>query len=421
VLYTLLAKLSVDWWGPSEWAIRIPSLAGGAFYMLACMGLVTLIFESTWSSVVVYCALILNPMVLDYMSAARGYSLALGFLFCALLVILRTFLKPAGRVVDAGLHLAIGVALGLSAAANLAFLIPNGILVAVFLLVPFLLRQKVDSEKVGIQAAVLLAGAGITFSELMFGTFEGANVSTFALGEASVVRSIYILFLRSLHVPTVPGGGLLPPLLAVVTTPLLVACLAGVIYYCLRKTAMPGKAEALLLFPLTLIGSAAALVVLHVAIGLPYPYERTGIYFLPLMTFTVAAGIEVEWKILSRAAVFFLCAITLQYALEVKTGWYEEWRFDAGTKRAMLAFREEHEGQSGTSRMGISWEYEAGVTYYARVLHLDWLAQVTREDPRSGDFEYYYLKEEDQGLVAQKGLVVLYRDPVSHAVLARRK
>jgi len=71
--------------------------------------------------------------------------------------------------------------------------------------------------------------------------------------------------------------------------------------------------------------------------------------------------------------------------------------------------------------MGISWVYETGATYYARVLHMDWLAPVTREDPGSGDFDYYYLKEEDQGLVAQKGLVVLYRDPVSHAVLARRK
>ena len=65
--------------------------------------------------------------------------------------------------------------------------------------------------------------------------------------------------------------------------------------------------------------------------------------------------------------------------------------------------------------------YEASVLYYARAQHLDWLAPVTREDPRSGDFDYYYLVQEDQALVAQRGLTVLYRDPVSLAILARRR
>ena len=424
VLNTLLAKVSVGWWGPSEWAIRAPSLVGGAIYVLAAIGLVTCLFGSTWTAVVVFCALILNPIVLDYLSAARGYSLALGLQFCALLLMVRLFRKPGGKVMGAGLHIAIGVALGLSAAANLTFSIPNLILVAVFLLLPWILAwmmtRTVDSEQVGLHAALILAAAGITFGELMFGTFEGASTSTFSVGEPSVVRSVYIFFLRSFQFPTVPGGKLLPPLLAVAIGPVLVACLAGVLFRHFRKPAPDSSSEALLLCPPTLLASAAALVTLHLAVGLPYPYERTGIYFLPLITLTIAAATAVPWKVLSRTALLLLCAATLQYALELKSGWYEEWRFDAGTKRVMQAVNRAHDARPVPSRMGISWVYEASVLYYARVGHLDWLAPVTRADPRSGDFDYYYLAEEDQALVAQRGLTVLYRDPVSKAVLGAR-
>jgi hypothetical protein len=158
-----------------------------------------------------------------------------------------------------------------------------------------------------------------------------------------------------------------------------------------------------------------------VGIGLPYPYERTGIYFLPLMTLTAAGGTMLPWKALSRAAVLFLCIVTAQYALELKAGWYEEWRFDAGTKRAMLALKRMHDSNPLGNRLGISWEYEAGVTYYARVLGLDWLVPVTREDPRAQDFDYYYLRAEDQALLTQKGLTVSFRDPVSSAVIATKQ
>jgi hypothetical protein len=176
-----------------------------------------------------------------------------------------------------------------------------------------------------------------------------------------------------------------------------------------------------LLFPLTLLGSVIALVALHLAVGLPYPYERTGIYLPPLMTLTVAGGLESRWKILARSALLFLCAITVQYALEFKAGWYEEWKFDAGTKRAMQALMRYHGPDPVASRMGISWVYQDSATYYSRVWHMDWLAPPTRDDPGSADFDYYYLRDEEQALVAERGLVILYRDPVSNAVLARRR
>jgi hypothetical protein len=414
VLNTLLEKISVGWWGPSEWAIRAPSLFGGAIYMTASLFLVQLLFGSGWRSVPVFCAMILNPIVLDYMSAARGYSLALGFLFSVLLGMVWICLKPAGKILNACLHGTVGVAMGLSVSANLTFAIPCGAAMVVWLI--FIHTR--DSEETWLGAGLTLAAAGLTFGELMFGTFEGANVATFSLGEASFARSIQVLFLRSFQFPTVAGGNVLPPLLALVTGPLVVACLAAVVVSIRRA--------GLLLFPLTLAGSVAALVALHLAVGLPYPYERTGIYLLPLMTLTVACGMEVGWKILSRSALLFLWLITVQYVLELKSGWYEEWRFDAGTRRAIEALKGFHADDrsvtvgAASRRLGISWVYQDSVSYYARLWHMNWLAPPTRDDPREADFDFYYLRDEDQSLLAQRGLVILYRDPISNAVLARR-
>lgn len=423
VLNTLLAKATVRWWGPSEWAIRAPSLAGGAIYLLSSLGLVALLFGSTWTAALVFSALVLNPIILDYLSAARGYSLALGLLFFATYLMARVILKPSRKLVNVLLHAGMGIALGLSIAANLTFAIPDSILVAFYLGLPWIMGRTADSDQAGLNAGLIFAAAGITFGELMFGTFEGANASTFSIGEASLARSIYILFLRCFQFPTVPGGRLLPPLLAVVTGPILIACLAAVLFSAFRRRddqPKPDRSEVLLLFPLTLVASAAALIALHYIIGLPYPYERTGLYFLPLMTLTVASAALLPQRLISRPALFFLSAVTIQYLLELKTSWYEEWVFDAGTKRAMLALTHAHETHPSGNRMGISWMYEQSVLYYANVDRMDWLARVTREDPHSGDFDYYYLAEQDQDVVAQKKLVILYRDPASNAVLARK-
>jgi len=408
VLNTLLEKVSVRWFGASELSQRLPSLLGGAIYMVSTLLLCEMLFGTTKSSFLAFAALILNPIVLDYMSAARGYSLGLGFEFLGVLFMARRMRASGSNVTTSLLSFAIGVAFGLSATANLTFLIPNAVLVALFIALPWVLGRKIDPDQAALEAGLIAVSAGGTLLRLASATFEAASASTFYIGEASLARSVQILFQRSFAYPTLPGGRILPPILMVAIIPVLIAAFVATI----RK-----RDELTMLLPLAFLGSLGALVVLHYAIALPYPYERTGIYFLPLMTLSVANLLTVESS-LSKVGLVFLGLVIFQYCLEFKTAWYEEWRFDAGTKRVFAEFQHLHDQSPRSLKLGISWQYEKSGAYYRNRFHMDWLAPLTRENLWKQSFDYYYILPDDTSILNDKKLRVLYRDPISNAVLA---
>ncbi len=182
VLNTLLEKQTVSWFGSSELSIRTPSLLGGAMYMVSALLLVGIMVGETWAAVALFAAMILNPIVLDYMSAARGYSLGLGFEFLGVLLMAREMRSPGSKTRGALMCVAIGVAFGLSAASNLTFLIPNAVLAAGFFLLPLLFGRKQDPEQTGLQAGLLVVAAGITLTEMPFDVFQGVGPASFCPG-----------------------------------------------------------------------------------------------------------------------------------------------------------------------------------------------------------------------------------------------
>ena len=85
VLLALLARASAQLLGPSEFSLRLPVLAGGAIYLFAAIPLLRRFLPSGPLFFLTYCALTLNPFLLDFLSAARGYGLALGLFVAGLL------------------------------------------------------------------------------------------------------------------------------------------------------------------------------------------------------------------------------------------------------------------------------------------------------------------------------------------------
>jgi len=107
-----------------------------------------------------------------------------------------------------------------------------------------------------------------------------------------------------------------------------------------------------------------------------------------------------------------------QFAVQFQTNHYAYWRDDAGTKRIVNLIRERRRARAQQSvRIGLSWEFEAGINFYRRMHQLDWMAPATREGAK-GQYDYYVLLAKETQLVKEMGLTVLYTDPVSGAVLA---
>ncbi len=78
---TLGCRLTTSVLGVSEIAMRLPSLAGGLAYLTAVLLLCRSAFGQGLLFLTAVALLSLNPFVLDYLSIAHGYGLALGFLF----------------------------------------------------------------------------------------------------------------------------------------------------------------------------------------------------------------------------------------------------------------------------------------------------------------------------------------------------
>src|SRR4051794_25452928 len=119
VLHTLLMKLSRQFLGTGELALRLPSIAGACLYAVAVYKLTRLVLGG-WTQLLAVALLTLHPLVLDFMVAARGYGLAVALftlaLYCAIVYQVRGF--PLKWLSFAG------ILAGLSISANLVMLVP---------------------------------------------------------------------------------------------------------------------------------------------------------------------------------------------------------------------------------------------------------------------------------------------------------
>ena len=66
--------------GLNELTLRTPAIIGAMLYILSAFYLCWLITERNLLKILLFVCLVYNPFVLDYLVAARGYSLAVGFL-----------------------------------------------------------------------------------------------------------------------------------------------------------------------------------------------------------------------------------------------------------------------------------------------------------------------------------------------------
>ena len=148
ILNTLLTRLATAVFGLNELTLRLPAICGAAIYigssLYACRRL---------GSLPLFVCLVYNPLVLDFLVAARGYSLALGFLMAALAVILHAVL--AGTQENLWIT---SVLLGLSFCANFSFGIADGVTLIVF---TFWCWRR--AQKPSLLAAAVLPATAVVF------------------------------------------------------------------------------------------------------------------------------------------------------------------------------------------------------------------------------------------------------------------
>ncbi len=429
VLHTVLCKLSIQAFGLSEFTLRIPSLLGGLLYLIVTYRLSRRVFGDGWQFLFSVALLGLNPLVLDFLSAARGYGMALALFLYALD---QTLQYAAGdrttpRILRAGL------ALGLAAAANLTLLVPGTALALLFVIL--LAREGRWQDAID---SFIVPGIVTCFLVVIL-PLSRANRDNFYVGEATLGASMKNLVALSLYHHPVESrfAGLIPapefwfrlferalgPGLLLAAA---VAC-AVLLFRWLRGSdpgAWSGAARFLLLGGGALLGSLGILIAMNRIDNVLFPAGRTGLYLIPLFTLTALAlpaslaGRRRVWLTVGLPVWLIAAGWLGHYIAHFQFSAYGEWLFDSKTKYIMSLIRERHsENPRAHVRAGITWLLEPSMNFYRRVWKLDWLEPLDRKGP-DGEFDLYVLAEGDRTLAEKRNLRVLYADRIAGVTLA---
>jgi hypothetical protein len=340
--------------GLSQFTARLPALIGAAFYITAAYRLCRLLGASLWVQLTLFVCLVFNPFIFDYLVAARGYGLALGFLMWAIVYSAEAHLQGTSLLAACAVS---SLCSGLSVDANFSFAFVNlAAMTAIFVGA----WRRSPNEWTRLLTACVLPGAAVFTivsgyallhthpGELIYGaTTLGETFATVI--EASLFQS-ELDFLSPIVFPLVGATGLLW------------------LVYVFSRSAKTRIA------PLGWAGAAifAATVAIHWAafrlLGLLLPKDRTAIFFFPL--FMTVAGVLAAVPPASRLgrnlqryflgslalmAVFFLSCLRLTY--------FKEWYWDSDVPQAYAVLSCLNRTNQVT-HVASTWSYRGPLNFY---------------------------------------------------------
>jgi len=482
VLSDLFCKLSISLFGLSELSYRIPALLGGLLYFYSVFGISALLFGEGLLFLLAVAFLSLNPFVLDYLSCARGYALALGFFSYGLWQSARYLAEPVDARNPARPRRLLnkaGIALGLSIGSNVIMIFPAGALIASLFAILFAdaLIHKPEPEapapvKDGNRAkksrrhrsrhsdsgqpagrsprAASWAQALLHFllPAIAIGGFISIlpkrliELEVGYMGPPSLLAILEGLVRHSLlHSPTGSTGltAWIPAESAIraVTNYLVPLMLAGLVVVGVRIAAdwirhrdfgaLAVIDRFLLLLALMLPVAIALIAASRYVFQQPYPELRTVMYWVPLLglaSLTLLRRLSRGSRLFERVATVLvalaLALMVAQFGTQFNTRYIAEWSYCAAGKDMMQIVRADHASKPGTRvRVGATWQLEPVINFYRVAWGLDWMDPVYRDSPDSY-YDYYLVAYDDVSLVERLGLKALLRDRLSGTVLAKR-
>ncbi|MDE3166916.1 MAG: glycosyltransferase family 39 protein [Acidobacteriota bacterium] len=376
VLNTLLARVSTAALGRKEIALRLPSLLAGLLYGWAAWRLSRRLY-SGWGFPAAWALLLLNPLVVDALSEARGYGMAIAFWCWGL----ELFLQSTEELTPRKLNLA-AAALALSVAGCLSFVVP---VLALGFAATAILRRRMFRDFWLPLAVFLFLLLAIPLNRVL--------LTDLAVGATSLRQTLGELTAVSLAALPFPAA----TVAAAVRVSAALLVLAAGAFAVVRR-----RSEPMLTFcaATTLIGFGLLLLA-HARLKAPFPLEGA-IYFVPVLTLTALALM----RRLPRTMLCLAAGCLVIYAVELPRGDYREGRQFAGSRDIAKALRTG--AGRNLVRIAVSPPLEEVLDYYrARYRQANW--QTIETTPAAPGYDFYVLTGEDAPVVERLNLRVLDR------------
>lgn len=389
ILFSILAKLSIQILGLSEFSLRLPSLVAGFALTLGIFYVLRLTTTPLirW---IAFLALSLHPLLLDFSVAARGYSLSLALLVWAIYFAMRRA------------YALCGVLLGLALSANLTIAFPaSGLMLAILLL-----EDRPWAERFRFLATVV-APAETIFFAICFGALRTAQSTNFYVGYPTMSASLLSLAGSSLR--AAPRSGLFGGDRAIRAIcewvlPLIVAFIVATSLRC------SGNRRQLVPF-VTLCGAVIAIIVSHYVADLNYPIDRTGMHLLLVfgLAWAIAAA-RVKSKLWRGSQVVLASLLAIQFATQLHARYFSDWQFDMEMRKVAVEIKRDNAGKPGHSQsVSATWLHQPSLEFYRQLLNITTLKPVRRMEPTEfSGYDFYVLSGEDSHDLDRKGIRVVF-------------
>jgi len=442
VLNSLLVRLFTSVLGPSHLTIRIPSLIGAALYISAAFALSRLITDRILLRWSLFVCLVYNPFVLDYLVAARGYSMALGFLMSALAATAHWHLADhaAGVSVIRGCIIS-SLCLALSFASNFSFgFVNSAALLGIMLLAWRKLRDPHCSLKNGATpvslsrflAACILPGLIVTL-------FLSASVvlafpkNELWYGATSLLETLRSVIRSSLYEVNPHIANPIVYKAASFLKPRLFPALGMVVLLQIlliargRVWLRGGRSQRLIELGAVLAGIPVVSLLVHwlafKLFDLLLPMERTALYLVAFwfLTVGIAAAVPLPWRagrLVSGSSTVVLLLLGTYFLLCLRLTYFKEWKWNADAKDlySTIAF---YNHRYDVRDVITSWRFTSVLNFYRTLSGKETFGEFTSTDQYPpGKKVYVLLYPFDAEFVAKNGLKVVYHGETSDAVVA---
>jgi hypothetical protein len=404
VLHSALAALTTRVFGVSELALRLPALAGAFLFLWVLPGLVRrLLPAAVWQQLLALFVLACNPLTLDLLCLARGYSLALGFFAWAL-----DRLFAYSDTQERRHLLWMSLALGLSVSSNLTF----GYVALATIIAGCVLAAQRGRWREG-WAAVW--PALVVCSYVLMLPLSRAEGGSFYFGATTVRSSAETTtdaFL--LHDPEHLGpfgGERMRARFARRFLPVAAVALGLV----LLAWFLSGRHRHVTLLGGILYCVLGGYWLAHVWLHSPYPSERTGLGLVFVFFLTLAAaGARLRTLGIPIALVFGM--LVLQFAITMDPRFVWAW-YDERDNRAMVDFLE----RGGFRRVSSHWLFQPALEFYragGRLRALEPVATQLGETPQLQNHDAYVLLKTDSQTLQNNHLEVVWRSAARNVFVA---
>jgi hypothetical protein len=421
VLNSILMWVSTHAFGLSPLTVRLPALLGAIVYVSVCVFLCRRLLDRFSLQLPVFVCLVYNPYILDFMAAARGYSLANAFLLAAIAAAVSH--HRAGSPTLLKSCILASLALGLSFAANFSFAFVD---FATFLaLTAWAWKRKREISPARVLMACALPG---TLLALVICGYPATHMAREELwyGAHSLTEMSRGLIEASLHQldPRFEHSGWYKAVSSM--QPFLLPALAVL---CIWQF-LASRSRWLGWLSGTLAAVVTLTIVLHwIAFrfaGLPLPKGRTAIFLLPLCTLLAAAlaasVARSRWSLWSgRACTVAWCGLAAYFLLCLRISYFEEYQWDADAKDVynVLAGLNHTYGIKEAAARDM---YHAPLNLYRTMSKQESFSEFTLviDTPPPGKPVYILLYPHDLSFIESENLRVIYHGSATDVVVAIR-